>query len=189
MKLGFDVDDVTFDFIPTLLDFYNSRYCGNLRFEDITSFRLWEVGIGKTKTEAINIIHDFYTSEFYNKMPFVSGAREGILKLCEDNVGCFVSARYSTVRKRTTRLLLQEFPQTQVFYSKSYIDNGKTKAEICRELGIELMVEDHFDTAIVCYEAGIRTLLFDKPWNQESNGKLERVHNWREILEKIKEEK
>ncbi len=194
MKIGIDVDDVTFEFVSTLVDFYNLRYGKNLKFEDIVSFRLWEVGIGKTKEEAIKIVYDFYGSEFYEEMPFVKDASESILKLCEENEGCFVSARYSVVRERTSRFLMEQFPKSQVFYSRSYIDSGKTKAEICLEKGIEVMIEDEISTAVGCYEAGIRTLLFDKPWNRNGKdrnddgkacGKLERVYNWKEILEKL----
>lgn len=79
MKIGIDVDDVTVEFMPRLLDFYNSRYGRNLRFEDIVSFRLWDVGIGKTKAEAIKIVYDFYGSEFYGEMDFVKGARGALI--------------------------------------------------------------------------------------------------------------
>lgn len=185
MKVGFDIDDVTVEFMPFLLDFYNSEYNGNLRLEDVFSFKLWEIGIGNTKEETIKIVYDFYSSKFYDRMPFVNGARKGILKIGEKNEVFFVSARYSIVRDKTRRFLIEQFPKSQVFYSGSYIDLGKTKAEICLENGIEVMVEDEPGNALECNQAGVRTLLLNKPWNQGLNEKIERVYNWSEILEKI----
>jgi len=192
MTIAYDIDDVTVEFMPALLDFYNSKYNRNLMFKDVFSFGLWEVGIGRTKEESVQIIHDFYNSDFFERMAFVNGAREGILKSSEKNQICFISARYSTVREKTSEFLLEHFPMSKIFYSRSYIDPGKTKAEICKDLEIGVMIEDELNTAIECHEAGIRTLLFDKPWNRSLNGnrkisgELERVHNWEEILEKIK---
>jgi phosphoglycolate phosphatase-like HAD superfamily hydrolase len=86
----------------------------------------------------------------------------------------------------------------------------RLKSALCRELGIELMIDDTLSNARDCAEAGIRVLLLDRPWNQvgdagggagaaddASSGAggsgepplpagVERVRGWEEVVENIK---
>jgi uncharacterized HAD superfamily protein len=62
----------------------------------------------------------------------------------------------------------------------------RLKSAMCKELGIQVMIDDHMSVAKDCAEAGIRVLLFDQPWNQgELPMGAERVHSWDEIVKKL----
>ena len=51
---------------------------------------------------------------------------------------------------------------------------------------VELIIEDSLETAEECASSGLRVLLFDCPWNQNSNlpEGIMRVKSWKEIVEK-----
>ena len=55
--------------------------------------------------------------------------------------------------------------------------------------GIDLMVEDFSSHVRDCESHGIRSLLFNKPWNQDQKdtGLIKRIHSWREVLREIDE--
>ena len=61
--------------------------------------------------------------------------------------------------------------------------NGRKKHEVCKEIGIDLLIDDYLGHANECSNDGIRVLLFDQPWNQGklSNG-TKRVYSWKDII-------
>ena len=60
---------------------------------------------------------------------------------------------------------------------------ASTKAEICSELGIKVILEDSGETAIECAQKNISVILFDKPWNKiHKHKKIVRVKEWQEAM-------
>ena len=47
MKIGIDLDDVIVNFFPSFLEFYNRQYEKNFDIKNMSSYHIWEVGIGK----------------------------------------------------------------------------------------------------------------------------------------------
>jgi len=187
MRIGIDLDDVIVKFFPSFLNFYNEKYGKNRNIEELSSYHIWEVGIGRDKEEAIKLVDEFYKSEEFDKIPLVKGAGEGIRKLNDLENDLFViTARPLRFREKTEACLEKYFSNSlKIFYASGLEGRNKTKAEICERLGVETMIEDAPKYALDCNSRGIRTLLMDRPWNRSLNGKLERVYNWNEILEKL----
>ncbi|MGV8151834.1 MAG: 5' nucleotidase, NT5C type [Candidatus Nanoarchaeia archaeon] len=189
MKIGFDFDDVIVDFFPTFLDFYNQKYNKKFKIEDITSFYLWEIGIGKNKEESIALIDEFYDSFYFNKIPLRTGAKKGINNILGKGHEIY------TITSRPKRFDEKTKISIDNFFSKSHLkllyssgmhnkENG-TKAEICKNLGIEIIVEDAPKYALECAGEGIKVLLMDRPWNKKLKKGITRVYNWGQIVEKI----
>lgn len=65
------------------------------------------------------------------------------------------------------------------------------KAEFCKMAGIFVIIEDEIKHAIPLLNNGIDVILMDNPWNrqiqEEQNGRLRRVQNWREAFVAAKE--
>jgi uncharacterized HAD superfamily protein len=56
------------------------------------------------------------------------------------------------------------------------------KLERCKELGVDLVIEDDATWAVSLAEAGTKVLLFDKPYNQEvSHPNIVRFTHWGEV--------
>lgn len=188
MKLGFDLDDVVVNTIPSIVNFYNNRYGGCYMPKDIVSFNLWEVGIGRDREEAIQIVDEFFGLDDSEEMPLIEGSVESLHKLhSEGNKINIVTSRPLRFRVKTNRFLnrhLRKIPY-EIFYSGDFHKQEQTKAEICSRIGIDLMVEDCLQYALKFRD--IKVCLLDKPWNQDGDlpENLVRVYNWNEILKEI----
>jgi len=65
-------------------------------------------------------------------------------------------------------------------------DKKRTKSSVCKELGIDIFIEDAPVYAKNISEAGIPVILIDAPWNRETSGELiTRVYSWDEVLDTI----
>jgi len=210
MKIGIDYDDVLVDTFPSFIDFHNHRHGTNFRIEDITSYFIWEVGIGRTKEEAINFFREFYDSLEFDEMPLVEGAREGVLELSRLS-GRFVevvTSRPLEFRVKTIGLIRRRLSDAHLtlHYSSDFHNNANgMKAEICQALELDYYAEDCFAYARDIAQRGIRVLLRRRPWNENewrklraekeskngngakySRGGIIPIKNWQEILDEIK---
>lgn len=189
MKIGIDMDDVIVDFFPSFLRFYNQRYEKDFKFQDMTDYHIWKIGIGRDREEAITLVDEFYNSNEFSQIPFVNGARKGVEELARQNGDLIIiTSRPIRFREKTQSFLEKHFRDIKfkIHYSSGLHEQGGTKADICKIEGVEIFLEDCLKYAEECVFNGISVLLLDKPWNQGSNGKAERVYNWDEILEKIR---
>ncbi|MFH1711483.1 MAG: hypothetical protein ABH840_04185 [Nanoarchaeota archaeon] len=183
MKIGIDVDDVLTETFKKFLKVYNERYSKNFEFENLSSFYLWDV-LDISKEEAFNLVDEIMEEE----LEVVEGAVEGVVGLKETHEVFIITSRPERHIKITEDFIKKYFGDLKIFYSKGVHGGEKTKAEICKELGIDFFVEDCDMYALDCAEKGIKVLLLDKPWNKsavESNN-LIRVKNWGEVMGKLK---
>jgi hypothetical protein len=80
LSKDFDLDDVLLDTMKSFLEFYKINHRQEIRFEDITDYHLWEVGIGRNREELIEYVREFHFSES-GKIPPIPGAVEGLREL------------------------------------------------------------------------------------------------------------
>ncbi len=196
MKIGIDLDDVVLDFFPSFLDFYNKRYGVSFEMSDMTSYDIWEVGIGRTREESVGFIDEFYDSDDYDKIPFVEGAREGLEELGRDNELLIITSRLTRYKPKTKKVVRDNFGgRVGLFFTEDfYRRSGNSKADVCGEFGVCCHVEDCYRYALSCADRGIRTLLLKKPWNERywkslkhQGGLLVPVKNWKDIMDRLKE--
>jgi len=194
MKIGTDLDGIIVDLIPKFLDWYNSKTNSHFLFDDWYSYNFWEI-IGGTKQQAMNLIEEFYNSKMFDKLCLVNDAKESIEELSKENELFLITSRPISFKPKTNAFLNKYFLDifSEIFYSDDFHKQlGISKADICKKEKIEIFIEDNLDYAISCSEKGIKTLLLNKPWNQNF-GKdfinIFRADNWNEILRKIWEHK
>lgn len=66
------------------------------------------------------------------------------------------------------------------------IINASDKLKVCQENGIELFIEDSFETCKELEENGIKSYLMTTRMNNNINaGNIERINNWFDLDEKI----
>lgn len=188
MKIGIDIDDVVVDFISPFLEYYNSRTGRNFLFEEVFSYH-FEDFLGCTKEQAIQAVRDFYGTEAFDQLKPLPGALEGIKILSENNNLVYITARHAKAKSKTPLWLNNKLPEikSRVIYTGE-LERGRkvTKAEVCLSERIELMLEDSRYHSLECAEAGISTILFDKPWNQGiRHVNIVRVRGWEEALDSI----
>jgi len=187
--IGVDFDDVLSDFNDAIVVFYNTKYGTSYTRDHITTYALEDTW-GCTQEEAHKRIADFYHTEEHQKTLPVHGAVEGVTALSTHNTLYVVTARPHGFRERTLLWLEKHFPNIfkGVHFTQAYLGdkNARNKAEICKELGIELFVEDSLKNARRIAEVGIPVFLIDTPWNQgEPHPLVTRVQSWEEIVKTI----
>lgn len=185
-----DVDDVSLEFIPNFLKFYNYMYGTDFRKRDVTRYDLNKV-FGVTSDQMAQRMSLFHESDYFYQIKPVEGARESlhILSLKRDNI--FVTSRPLEIKTKTDSSLRRNFPgsYSEVFYSGDFNGQGKSKAEICKELGASVIIEDCLKYALDCSSHGIPVFLMNQPWNQRGDlddTLITRIKfGWPEILGRI----
>ncbi|MBT4376769.1 hypothetical protein HOD29_05325 [archaeon] len=188
LKIGIDLDDVVFDFIQTILDFYLQEYNRVILFENVHTFQLDEI-FNISLEETMNLIKKMALEGLVENMSLCKDAKESIYELSKDHDIYFITSRL--VRDYTPESLDNNFGDIKfgLYYSSNpYVGTkGKTKGEICNELGIDLMIEDSREHAEICARKGVKTFLLNKPWNKayDLGENIKRVYNWKQVLEGI----
>jgi uncharacterized HAD superfamily protein len=104
-----------------------------------------------------------------------------------------VTSRRSLIRPETDRWLERYFPgifqgihYAGIYDSDDHIHNKlkQTKAELCRELGVDYLIDDQLKHCVAAAEIGIKVLLFgDYNWNKADQlpDGIVRVKDWDEV--------
>lgn len=190
LRIGIDLDDVVFEFMKTLIDYYNEKTENNFLYEEMHSYNISNI-LNIEHEEVDNIIKEMTGKDKTLGMDICEFAKESILNLSNSKEIYFITSRVH--RKNTLESLQKHFSDInfELFFSSNpYVNNeGKHKGEICLDLGIDYMIEDSYEHAINCANSGVKCFLIEKPWNVnfEEHGNIIRVKNWREILERLEE--
>ncbi|MEK6819503.1 MAG: hypothetical protein AABY10_06250, partial [Nanoarchaeota archaeon] len=184
MKIGIDIDEVTADFFQPLLDYYNKKYGRNDKQEDFEEWKWWPVW-GISKEEAISRADEFHEVHTLEEVKPIEDSINSINELLESNEIFFITSRPLKFKNKAENWVLHHFgkPIKVINSGDFYKGQAATKAEICKELKIPVLIEDSGETAVDCAENGIKVLLFDKPWNKKfSHKNIIRVQGWKEAM-------
>ncbi len=185
-RIAIDIDDVLLDYVSTFVKFHNFTYNTSLKKEDIFSYNLWE-SFKETPKQMETKLDEFVNSQFFNEIPPIEGARNS-LEILNKDYRIFMITSRSIERKQKTDFSLEKyFPNlySKIFYIKN---ERKTKAEICKEQEVSLLIEDCPKYAFECNSSKIPVFLFTQPWNKNLNLRdslITRVKDWGYITKKL----
>jgi uncharacterized HAD superfamily protein len=188
--IAVDVDDVSLNFVPSFLRFYNAMYGTDFTKKDVICYDLWKV-FNVTKEKMIQRMSLFHKSDYSDEIEPVQDAREALYILSQKKGNVFVTSRPLEIKLKTDLSLSKNFRNSYsgIFYSGDFNGQGKSKAEICKEIGASLIIEDCLKYALDCSAHGIPVFLINQPWNQDgdlSNTLITRIKwGWSEILGRI----
>ncbi len=191
MKIGIDIDNVLSE-LSASMDLWHNRVHGtNLEEKDHVAFDLESIWTC-SKEESIKKILEFFDSSEFKATKIVLGAIEGVKSLTEDHELHVITSRADKVFDETIAWLNKHFSDSfhkvhftgQMCGAKS---GNRSKAMVCKEYGINILIEDALHYANNCANEGVKVLLFDWPWNQseELHPNIIRVKSWQEILDYI----
>ena len=208
-RLGIDIDETIVYLLHDFLDWHNGEYDTELAEERFLSYRWWET-LGCTKEEAYARAVGYIrtkrdrTHPSFHGLEFVEGSLQALDLLSRDYELYGITSRNSLWEEDTARLssaLYVEpdegtfFPEIPLvgfageglilpmdrIYSGSIL--GKTKLQLCQELGIDTLIDDDADVVRLCAEGGIHVYVPVRPWNRtlSSHPLIHRVRGWQEI--------
>jgi uncharacterized HAD superfamily protein len=191
MRIGIDFDETLVDSMKAIIKLHNEQYGTHYKKDDVTEYHVENIW-GGTKEEWTAKLDDFLSAKNTAHFDPIPGAIPAIDALKSAGHELYIiTARGDSDVEATELWLTKHFPSTfeGVHYGHVRSDDPakrRKKADMCKELGIELMIDDHISVAKNCSEEGIRVLLLDEPWNQgELPPGVARVYSWEEIVKKL----
>jgi len=188
MKIGVDMDEVLVELLDSFLEFYNLRFDKSFKKEDFKSYEFKDT-LGETQEEIVKLVEEY---DYRDGIRLVEGALESVRELSKEHELLVLTARHPMFKEKTERYLEKNFKGffSDVLYTGEVFQKyGVRKADLCKKLGLDYIIEDNGVFSLECAEKGTCVFLLDKPWNQ-NNGeheKIVRVNNWADILSKVKE--
>ena len=189
MKIAIDIDEVIVEFVERYLEFVAKKGLKKIRYEDVFSLNLWEV-LEIKKELFIELLDKCDSIGYFDNVKFIKGAKESVNFLNENHDIIFITSRSKKRIKKTREFIFEEFSilGNKVFFSGDVVGKGKNKDEICRDLGIKIIIEDSEEESLGYAKNGLRVLLLDKPWNQSvGHENVCRCGDWGEILERVED--
>ncbi len=191
MIIACDVDDVLFRMYAAFAAFHNERYGTNLSEEDFFSYFIWEV-LGISRDQAVMRMEEFYATDGFRRLPLVEGALDGVRRLFKHHPLLAVTGRPDRCADITHEQLSGNFAGLfrSAHHTGAFVAGHapEPKSKVCKRLNATVILEDALCHAFDCAEAGMRVILFDRPWNQGpiacgGGGSIERVRTWDDAVE------
>jgi uncharacterized HAD superfamily protein len=189
--IGVDLDDVVIDFSNALHAYHNERYGTSVKKGDMTSYgfeNVWNC----TEEEASKKVFEFYSTNDHDTALPVPGASEALALLKEAHELHIISSRADQIADLTFRWIDKNFPNhfKSVNLTNQYFgtpEKVRSKADVCRELHVDVMIEDSLSQAKEIALVVSKVFLLDCPWNQgELPKNVMRVYSWADIIAQFK---
>lgn len=187
-KIGVDIDEILSETVRTFLDFYNNKHSTSFVFDVITDYHFGKL-IGISLDEEKRAVGEFYSSEVARDLPTLPGSVKAIKKLAQENELYAVSSRPTQLMPLTTEWINSHYPNcfTDIILTNSHFDATKTKSDVCKNLELDIFIDDQIvyaeDCAIVCE----KVFLMNKPWSKGTlvAPNIIRVDSWADITQAI----
>lgn len=174
-RLGIDIDGVLNNFSGVLKVILQRDF--DFIPDDSQYYMLNELKFSKSQ------LLDFwikYSPQILNMMSPEQDAVNVLTKLSNEYDINIITARDTAVIDITTEWI----DKWGIPYDNIYFNSGD-KVDKCKELDAIMMIEDNPHNVKALNDAGVNTLLFDRPYNRRYNDSV-RVTNWNEIYDIMK---
>jgi len=190
MTIAIDIDEVLAELMPTFLEYYNKAYNTSFTNDHFYTYD-WSKVLGITEEKKCKAHDDFIKLGGYKKLNVIDGSKAVIKKIKRKHKLVVITGRGMTLKGDTDYWLKRHFPHTfkDIFYIRKNPSSPalRSKAEICKQIKADVMIEDDMTYANSFLEQGTKLLLFNHPWNKEAreNDNLVRVHSWERVQDVI----
>ena len=188
MLIAIDLDEILAETLEGVILFHNKTYDTALSTKDFHSYRWWEVW-GGTREEAVNKFLQFTKSDFFKKLLPFKDAVDAVSLLAQKHELIVLTSRQTELETETREWIKKYFPNkfksVHVLNHADWATKGKTltKKEVCKKLGVNVLIEDNLDYANECAAENVKAFLINYPWNKgECNKGVTRVNSWEEIV-------
>ncbi len=193
MIIGIDIDDTTVVTVKSMVkygDKYDTEVLGREAKKDnlgqIKDRYYMKALYGWSEEEKFAFFDMYYKDVLEECYPLPS-AVEVINKLKDEgNEIVFITARLTNVKNCDTESITKSTLEKYNIPYDRLIMNVDNKLEFCKKYGVEVFIDDSFETCLGLSSEGIKSYLMSTRMNRNiETGKIERVFSWDEIYEKI----
>ena len=193
MVIGIDIDDTTVVTVESMVK-YGDKYDTEVLNREAKKDNLGRIKdryymkalYGWTEEEKFAFFDMYYKNVLEECYP-LPNASEIINRLKQEgNKIIFITARLTNIKNCETENITKEtFRKYNIPYDK-LIMNVDDKLKFCKENGVEVFIEDSYETCKSLQENGIKAYLMTTKMNRNIvDEKIERVSSWNEVYEKI----
>ena len=168
--LGVDIDGVIADFATPYVAYHNERYGTNYSLNDIYAHDLWVVFNLPLEEFIADIRRFFGSNHFYQIQPFPEVVPI-VRSLAQEHQLCVVTSRFFEFLERTRSFIGHYFDGCfQAIHCTYSTDNstyqhGTGKGDLCKRLGVDLLVDDCVANVHDAVQHGVQAVLVERPWN------------------------
>jgi uncharacterized HAD superfamily protein len=194
--IAVDIDDVLSASAEALVTFSNKQWDIQLTVDQVNEdfAKAW----GVTREEAAPMIETFLSSGAHGEYQSLDGALPVLRELKSRFRLIVVTSRRRRLKPVTDAWIERHFENIfdEIVYAGIFDDlnpdnadhvHKQTKAELCRELSVDYLIDDQPKHCLATAELGIDALLFgDYAWNRNlktEHDKLTIVRSWQEVKE------
>lgn len=177
MIITLDLDGVLADLPKAFCKEVNKKYRNEIKVSQLCNYQLGDYIPAEDKGWLETLFHD---PVFYKKIEPMLGAVEFVHKLGNVFDLYVVTARPEEVDKQTRKYVKKYFPNVKGLFR---VDFPEQKLTIIQELMADFHFEDYPELCACLAINGIRTCIFDHPFNREldksfSHSNLKRIYSW-----------
>lgn len=191
--IAVDIDDVLAAHIESFIEFSNKSYGTRFTTRDYLEqwVDLWAIPYEEVEKRALK----FHIPETIGAFEVIEDAQFALNKLKENYELVVVTARPKHTIDSTLEWVEDNFPNTfaDIHFVPVWDPGPKaTKAEICKKIGADYLIDDLVRHCNLAAAGGIKAILFNRiNWKQpeEIHPDVQVVRNWQGILEFFENEK
>ncbi|GLJ09595.1 hypothetical protein SUGI_0112490 [Cryptomeria japonica] len=197
LVVAVDIDEVLGSFLLALNTFIAERYSLNCTVAEyhIYNFdKVWKCSLSEASTR----VHEFFKSGHFRKgIQPIPGAYQTLIQLAPLCHFSVVTSRQNIIREHTIEWIERHYPGLfrEIHFGNHFAIDGvaRSKSEICKSFGAQILIDDNPRYALDCAENGIEVLLFDYqngyPWCKTDDISLhpliKKVHCWQEVQQHL----
>lgn len=191
--IAVDIDEVLADFFAYFVYFHNLMYKTKVSLKDTNMEKYYLNEVFEVDRAEMHIRYmEFKALHLLEQLKPIQGSQSGMKKLIKMGFEPhLVTARPQIIEEETRKWLSAHFKGIDLPIHFTHPGTGAShhfkKSEICKEIGAEILIDDHIENALDCAENGIKVFLMDAPWNKQEDlpEGVVRVKSWKEITGKL----
>ena len=193
MKIGIDIDDTTFLTVKSMLkyaDIFEEEISGVPTNRDsfgLIKNRYYLKALYGWDEKTKFAFFDKYYKRVLEECTMLPNADKTIQKLKEEgNTIHFITARLMNIKNCDTEAITRRSLDNFNIPYDSLNLHISDKLTFCKEHGIDVLIEDSYETCIELTDYGIKSILMTTKMNSNIEDKeILRVNNWDEIYKEI----
>jgi FMN phosphatase YigB (HAD superfamily) len=189
--IAIDIDDVIADTNGTMRDWINRKTGKALTSDDFSIEgeywgyyeRIWELH------DITHLTFDEFESELIQDqahVPLLAGAAFAIKQLAQAYKIILITSRSPSLEVATRRWLAEHLDvEVELYFARNNRNaEGKSKGELCVELGATLLIDDNVDHVQSAIDNGVAAILFGNyGWQSTFPNEAKRFEQWSDIVE------
>jgi uncharacterized HAD superfamily protein len=174
--LGVDIDNVISVSDPAIRQTVWEVFGVHLTQEQVEYYEYHKCGISYEQQERVL---EIFREETCSTLEVIPGAVEALRLLRQEYRIVLVTSRHPDIVDKTRDWLqLKDIHYDQLIFNDAKHRTGHD---------FDFFVEDNAETALSLAETGIRTLLYDYPWNRSigEHPNIMRVYGWQDVIAEL----